>query len=194
MKLNSNLKIEGTKVILIPYKKQHVTKYHTWMKSPELQELTASEPLSLEEEYNMQKQWQNDKDKCTFILLEKSKYYETNNEIESMIGDTNIFINNEQASGEIEIMIAEKYARGKRLGWESVLLMLLFGIKYIDLKVFEAKISVKNKTSIQMFKKLGFEETSKSEVFQEVTLEKTVTKIWCDWLQQQCSYNIQPYS
>lgn len=29
--------------------------YHEWMKSPELLELTASEPLSLEEEIDMQR-------------------------------------------------------------------------------------------------------------------------------------------
>lgn len=32
------------------------------MKSPELQQLTASEPLTLEQEYDMQRSWREDND------------------------------------------------------------------------------------------------------------------------------------
>ena len=53
MRENWNTMIEGTKVILVPYKKGHVEKYHGWMKSEELQELTGSEPLSLAMFYDL---------------------------------------------------------------------------------------------------------------------------------------------
>jgi hypothetical protein len=38
------------------------------MKSPELQETTASEPLSLEEEYEMQQTWLNSEDSNKIII------------------------------------------------------------------------------------------------------------------------------
>ena len=37
-------------------------RYHEWMKSEELQILTASEPLSLQDEYKMQQTWREDDD------------------------------------------------------------------------------------------------------------------------------------
>ena len=48
MKLNEKTVIYGTRIILVPYEKAHVEKYHKWMENPEILQATASEPLSLE--------------------------------------------------------------------------------------------------------------------------------------------------
>lgn len=102
-----------------------------------------------------------------------------------MIGDTNIFITDkENGVGEIEIMLAEESARGKKFGWESVILMLQYGIKYIHLKTYEAKISLRNTVSIKMFEKLQFMEKSRSTVFGEITLSKAVDSSWLAWLNE----------
>lgn len=52
--------LEGEKVILVPYMKEHVPKYHQWMQDPALLQATASEPLTLEQEYDMQLSWTKD--------------------------------------------------------------------------------------------------------------------------------------
>ena len=51
------------------------------MENEEIRELTASLPLSINEEYEMQQTWLNDKDKCTFIILSKEIFDRTNDEI-----------------------------------------------------------------------------------------------------------------
>ncbi|KZS07479.1 N-acetyltransferase 9 protein [Daphnia magna] len=152
MKINRQTKITGDLVVLVPYRDIHVPKYHEWMSSEELQKLTASEPLSVEQEYEMQKSWADDEDKCTFIVLDKAKYEDTNNEV------------------EIEIMIAETCYRKNGRGKESTLLMLKYGKEQLGVKQFHAKIGLDNIASIQMFQKIGFHEISRSEVFGEVTL------------------------
>ncbi|KMK54541.1 DNA polymerase delta subunit 2 [Aspergillus fumigatus Z5] len=60
--------ISTTKVLLVPYSSWHVPHYHEWMKDEEIQAATASEPLTLEEEYAMQRSWRQDADKLTFII------------------------------------------------------------------------------------------------------------------------------
>ena len=115
------------KILLVPYGAHHVPTYHTWMQLPALQAATASEPLTLHEEYAMQKSWRTDRDKLTFIVcrpLEESTetvdYVKAglHDEVDAMIGDVNLFISPEEDSdeadgaaerrlvGEIELMIA----------------------------------------------------------------------------------------
>ena len=56
---HTNLQV-GRQLILVPYRKKYVARYHAWMQDSFLQEMTASEPLSLEEEYEMQASWRDD--------------------------------------------------------------------------------------------------------------------------------------
>lgn len=62
MKINANCRLNGLKIILIPYNREHVPKYHNWMEDEELRQQTASERLSLDEEFKMQESWRNDSD------------------------------------------------------------------------------------------------------------------------------------
>ncbi|XP_034239090.1 N-acetyltransferase 9-like protein isoform X2 [Thrips palmi] len=179
MRLNENTCIVGKSVILVPYKEHHVPKYHNWMKSEELQHQTGSEPLTLQEEYEMQKSWHLDNDKCTFIVLDKLMYENGRDEI----GDTNFFFSDDNRhQAEAEIMIAEEGARGNKRGWEAMLLMLRYGIEELDVKIYEVKIKLDNAVSIKMFTKIGFVEVSRSDVFSECTMQKTVAHEWVEWV------------
>ncbi|KLJ07004.1 hypothetical protein EMPG_17503 [Blastomyces silverae] len=68
MFINERTAVSSSRVLLVPYCKHHVPRYHEWMKDPEIQQATASEPLALEEEYAMQTSWRTDADKLTFII------------------------------------------------------------------------------------------------------------------------------
>ncbi|KAI8494987.1 N-acetyltransferase 9 [Branchiostoma belcheri] len=158
MKINENTLLQGSRVVLVPYKKHHVPKYHGWMQSPELQELTASEPLTLEQEYDMQHSWWQD-------------------ENNSMIGDVNLFFTNQECSteAEIEIMIAEPSSRRKGAGREALTTMMAYGVQELGVTEYMAKIGYSNHGSLSLFHKLGFTEVSRSDVFQEVTLHLPIS-------------------
>ncbi|XP_056628117.1 N-acetyltransferase 9 isoform X2 [Triplophysa dalaica] len=179
MRINEDTLLEGQKVVLVPYNADHVPRYHQWMSSPDLQKLTASEPLTLEQEYDMQKSWKEDNDKCTFIVLDKQKWADPSIPEEGcMVGDVNIFLTDpsDPTLAELEIMIAVPCYRGKGLGKEVTRMMMCYGISMLGIKKFEVKIGLDNKTSIAMFKKFHFKELTVSEVFQEVTLGVTVNE------------------
>ncbi|XP_074463846.1 alpha/beta-tubulin-N-acetyltransferase 9 isoform X2 [Larus michahellis] len=130
MKINQNTVLQGQRVTLVPYTSAHVPRYHEWMQSEELQRLTASEPLSLEQEYEMQRSWRDDADKCTFIVLDRERWSgQARAEEDCMVGDVNLFLTDAEdpTLGEIEIMIAEPSYRGRGFGKEATLMMMSYG-------------------------------------------------------------------
>ncbi|XP_050247839.1 uncharacterized protein LOC126695214 isoform X2 [Quercus robur] len=174
--------LEGKKVIMVPYMEAHVPKYHEWMQHRALLQATASEPLTLQQEFEMQLTWTQDPNKQTFIVLDREmvvgEFIHGDPHVEAMVGDVNLYMNNfdDPNMAEIEIMIAEPKSRGKGLGKESVLLMMAFAVESLGIHIFRAKIGESNGASLTLFRKLGFEEASYSEIFKEVTLELQVTK------------------
>ncbi|ETN80021.1 acetyltransferase, GNAT family [Necator americanus] len=172
MRLNQNVKIIGSNVVLVPYEKDHVIKYHKWMEDDEIRRLTGSERLSLDEEYEMQRAWRNDEDKLTFIILSKVLVDSGVTEIDSMIGDVNLFLQQQEHTVEVEIMVAEKEARGGGLGTEAVSLLISYALKELGVKQYFAKITDDNIASLHLFEdKLKFRRVAHSDVFKEYTLE-----------------------
>ncbi|KAG0422834.1 hypothetical protein HPB47_001356 [Ixodes persulcatus] len=151
MRTNAKTEVWSEHLVLVPYQEKHVERYHEWMKDPHLQEMTASEPLSLADEYAMQKSWCEDDDKCTFIVLDRKQYEESSDEVGAMIGDVNLFFNNQDNNreAELEVMIA--------------------GIEVLRVGLFTAKIKLSNTVSRKLFESQGFILTSTSSIFQEAT-------------------------
>lgn len=179
MRVNQNTVIKGERVTLVPYRREHVVIYHQWMQDPYLQLSTASEPLSLEEEYAMQESWAQDADKCTFILLDPSfpsDVPESGRHGGAMAGDVNLFFNDheDKHTAEIEVMIAAERSRRKGLAKEALMLFMAYAVSSLGVKKFVAKIGQGNMASIALFTGLGFRETSHSEVFKEITLSLPV--------------------
>lgn len=67
--INEHVILSSPELVLVPYLKPFVPRYHEWMCDPALLAATESEPLSLEEEYENQDSWLHSTDKLTFILL-----------------------------------------------------------------------------------------------------------------------------
>ncbi|KAI9865917.1 MAG: hypothetical protein M1813_001884 [Trichoglossum hirsutum] len=184
MIVNEHVAVSTSKTWLVPYCEHHVPRYHRWMQDEELRNLTASEPLTLDEEHAMQRSWQLDGDKLTFIICLQSVGYGKTEE--DMIGDVNLFLatdgDGDGVVGEVELMIAEKAVRGKGLGRAGLLAFLRFvavhleeilreyhgGVKSKEergLEYARARISEGNSRSIGLFESVGFQKVSEEPNF-----------------------------
>ncbi|MCJ1477919.1 hypothetical protein MMC13_006593 [Lambiella insularis] len=185
MLINQNTAISTSKILLVPYEKHHVPTYHEWMQDAEIQEATASEPLSLDEEYAMQSSWRHDPDKLTYIaclpLLNPAPrpffagHYD---DPSHMLGDVNLFLtesgDGSSLIGEIELMIAVKSQQGHGYGRASLLAFLRYvveheedlleeferdkmGESHLGLMELRVKIGEANVRSVGLFESVGFE-------------------------------------
>jgi len=143
------------------------------MQNEDLLDKTASKKLTLEQEYEMQQTWYQDDDKCTFIILANSLWKTTKSEIDSMVGDVNLFISNDCGEAEIEVMVAEKSARKCGIGTEAIIAMMLYGIQHLGIKKYFAVIGDENQDSIKLFSRLGFNKVKETPVFKESTYQMT---------------------
>jgi hypothetical protein len=112
------------------------------MSYQEIQEATASEPLTLNEEYAMQQSWREDPDKLTFIICRPGEKLSQMTAIvagiydspDAMIGDVNMFLSMGEDStmhqplviGELELMIAERAEQRKGCGRAALLSFLMY--------------------------------------------------------------------
>ncbi|TDL22373.1 acyl-CoA N-acyltransferase [Rickenella mellea] len=190
MKVNEHIAIRYDAIVLVPYRPEHVETYHQWMSDPELRELTASEPLTLEEEYGMQRKWQLDEDKLTFIILCRENTssgsetsHSTVEDVKNypMIGDVNLFFKGSRLDDdfevEVEIMIAESDYRRRGIASQALQMIMSFATTFssppllpVRLNHFVVRIGSKNVASINMFEKLGFAVTKHVAVFDEVEM------------------------
>jgi len=178
MRLNFETELVGKGIRLVPYRREFVDKYNGWMQDEYLQEMTASEPLTLAEEYEMQESWKEDDKKMTFIMLARERDEEESPGAavdyswyqERMCGDVNLFFNDRDDARvcEIEVMIAEEKFRRQGRAKEALLIIMAYALEQLDVRRFYCKINETNHGSIRLFTEaLGYKEVNYVKAFRE---------------------------
>ncbi|KAK0383713.1 hypothetical protein NLU13_9624 [Sarocladium strictum] len=200
MLLNESTALSTSRVLLVPYEKHHVPQYHGWMQDPAIQEATASEPMTLEEEYENQQSWRTSNDKLTFIVCAplpagtESALAGEADGVDRTRGDINFFLypydtvddsvsDPKVLVGEVDIMIAANGHRGQGTGQASVRALLVYiqrnlgailkeyaGAEGSELRGLMVKLKEGNKASRALFERLGFEQEGDVNYFGEVML------------------------
>lgn len=158
---HSNI-IQGTKIRLVPYLEEHVPSYHSWLNNQEMQRLTCTEPVSLQEEYEYQRNWNSKSDRM-IRLIEADGV---------LIGDINLFRNDQldnDCMWEVNIMIVKEEDR--RHGYASEALELMLREYHINNVM--AKVHKDNQASIKFFRKSFQQVNDEPDVFGNIIFVRT---------------------
>jgi RimJ/RimL family protein N-acetyltransferase len=98
--------VHTSRLSLLPYSAALVPRYHEWMADEALREATASERLTLEEEFAAQREWAQDPGKQTFIVFDRAARSEAD-AAAGMCGDVNIFLMSEDAAEDYALPASE---------------------------------------------------------------------------------------
>ena len=155
--------IQGARIKLVPYLEEHVPLYHSWLDDPEVQRQTCTEPVTLQEEYEYQREWTLREDRIIRLI-----------EVDGvLIGDINLFASNQLEDDdvwEVNIMIARKEYRGR--GYASEALELL--LRECHISSVMAKVHKDNHASIKLFTKSFRQVSDEPDAFGNITFVRTM--------------------
>jgi RimJ/RimL family protein N-acetyltransferase len=122
------------------------------MSDPDILRLTASEPLSLDEEFLNQQSWLLDPTKLTFIVADAADPAPSCSAMSILYLHPHF----DPGHAEIAVMIAIPLARRSGCAREALRLLMHYAATHLDVQVFVAKIDHDNHPSRFLFQKLGF--------------------------------------
>ena len=138
---------------MVPYSEEHVPLYHLWLSDPEMQMLTCTEPVTLQQEYEYQRECAVREDRIVMLI-----------EVDGvLIGDVSLFRNDQM--WEVSVMIARKEDR--RQGYASEALEVVLREHHITNVM--AKVHKDNHASISLFKRSFKQQSDEPDVFGNIT-------------------------
>ena len=149
---------QGARIRLVPYLEEHVPLYHSWLSDPEIQRLTCTEPTTLQEEYEYQKDW-GSRDDRIIKLIEADGV---------LIGDISLFKGDQldkDCMWEVNIMVVKEEHRRHGYAGEALELML----KEHCISNVMAKVHKDNHASINFFRKSFQQVTDEPDAFGNIT-------------------------
>eukprot|EP00939_MAST-03C_sp_MAST-3C-sp1_P004336 g4336.t1 len=184
-----NTRVVGRDTVLVPYSETHVPIVNRWLKNDLLRELVSAKLLTLEEEYEQQNEWEEDRTKHSFVICKRKRDVDASGGGDDLdvaaqaIGTIDLFLDDQdenvedhecagerknaakEKTAEIIVMVADRRCRRRGYAREAVHLALWFGIVVLGIRRFVAKIMDSNKASLRFFESIGFAFYEKDDDF-----------------------------